>query len=52
MEGGRFIGETADRGGDRSAFVPSGIEADGPWASEKGVTVWALAQGQLSRKVM
>ena len=51
--GGRLLDhETANLGGGRPASVPSGIKAAGPWAGQKGVTVWTLAQGQLPRKVM
>lgn len=41
--GGRLLHhETANLGGGRPASVPSGIKAAGPWAGQKGVTVWTF----------
>lgn len=50
--GGAAAHEAAHLGGGRPASVPSGLEAAGPGAGQKGVTIWTLAPGQLPRKVM
>lgn len=43
--------DLGDLGGSCPPLCPLGVEAVGPWASQEGVAVWTLAQGQLPGKV-